>query len=213
MKIRAPHLLWGTVAAVALGFVVLGGVAFTTSASAAPDIPRDGDIVFQQSLSRQGKALELATESRYTHVGVVFVERGVPYVYEASRPVGKITLKRWIDKGKGDHYVRKRLKKASDLDFKKLRAEVGKFLGRRYDMAFNWSDKKIYCSELVWKAYHRAFNIEVGALKKIRDFNLKHPVVKKDLKRRYKGKVPLDMSVIAPSDMFDSDLLVTVAED
>ena len=34
-----------------------------------------------------------------------------------------------------------------------------KYLGRDYDLRFEWSDDKIYCSELVWKIYKEAFNI------------------------------------------------------
>ena len=41
--------------------------------------------------------------------------------------------------------------------------QVGEsFRGRPYDLTFEWSDERIYCSELVWKIYERALGIEIG---------------------------------------------------
>ncbi|MEE2779085.1 MAG: YiiX/YebB-like N1pC/P60 family cysteine hydrolase [Myxococcota bacterium] len=190
--------------------VVMGAAVLATPTTEAREPAQDGDIIFQHSRSAQATALRHATGSPYTHVGVVFIEGGKPYVYEANGPVGKVSLNRWIARGDKRHYVRKRLKNTGGLDFRKLREEVRRFLRRPYDRGFNWSDKKIYCSELVWKAYKRAFNLEVGELKTVRDFNLKSDKVKRLLKKR---KITLDMTVIAPSDMFSSDLLITVEED
>lgn len=39
-----------------------------------------------------------------------------------------------------------------------------KFKGKPYDIYFEWSDDKIYCSELVWKIYKHALDIEIGQL-------------------------------------------------
>ena len=33
---------------------------------------QDGDIIFQNSNSSQSKAIELATKSKYTHMGIIF---------------------------------------------------------------------------------------------------------------------------------------------
>ncbi len=44
---------------------------------------QDGDIVFQASFSQQSKAVEIATNSPYSHCGIVFYENGKAYVYEA----------------------------------------------------------------------------------------------------------------------------------
>ena len=37
---------------------------------------KTGDILFITSSGGQGKAIQLATKSKYTHVGIVFVENG-----------------------------------------------------------------------------------------------------------------------------------------
>jgi hypothetical protein len=52
----------------------------------------------------------------------------------------------------------------------------------------------------------------IGTLQHVRDFNLSEPAVKAKMKERYGNHVPLDETVISPSAMFDSPLLVTVAE-
>jgi uncharacterized protein YycO len=60
-----------------------------------------------------------------------------------------------------------------------------RFLGKDYDIYFEWSDNRIYCSELIWKIYKEATNIEIGQLENLSDFNLSNKLVKKKLKERY----------------------------
>jgi uncharacterized protein YycO len=85
--------------------------------------------------------------------------------------------------------------------------------GKPYDLTFEWSDDRIYCSELVWKIYDRGIGIQVGKIKKLRDFDLSNDVVKNKMKERYGDQIPLDETVISPGDMFSSKLLKTVSEE
>ncbi len=39
-----------------------------------------------------------------------------------------------------------------------------KVLGKPYDIYFEWDDRAIYCSEIVWKAYQHALGIELSAV-------------------------------------------------
>ncbi len=71
--------------------------------------------------------------------------------------------------------------------------------GRRYDLFFEWSDSRIYCSELVWKAYDRALGIQIGKMQKIRELNLADAAVRAKLRERYGERVPLDEPVISPA--------------
>lgn len=84
------------------------------------------------------------------------------------------------------------------------------FYGKNYDLTFEWSDDKIYCSELIWKIYHRATGIEIGKLEKLSDFDLTNEVVKKKMKERYGDKIPNNEIVISPQEIFESDLLILV---
>jgi uncharacterized protein YycO len=110
----------------------------------------------------------MATQSQYSHVGVIFINRGKTFVYEAVQPVKLTPIDEWIKRGENEHFVVKRLKNANEIltkeNQKKLQNEGLKFIGRKYDLYFGWSDKRIYCSELVWKIYKRALKIEVGKL-------------------------------------------------
>ena len=92
----------------------------------------------------------------------------------------------------------------------RLHARTADFAGRPYDLTFEWSDGRIYCSELVWKLYQRALGVRIGELQKIREFNLGDPAVRAKMRERYGDKVPMDEPVISPVAMFDSPLLVTV---
>lgn len=175
---------------------------------------KDGDIVFQISEFGQGKAIQLATHSKYTHCGIVFKENGTYMVYEAVQPVRKTPLKEWILNGSDNYYIARRLKNAqtalSPEAISKMKQKYKQFEGKNYDLYFGWSDDRIYCSELVWKLYKDATGIELGALQKLKDFDLSHPVVQAKLKERYAGKVPYEEQVISPATIFESELLETV---
>ncbi len=61
--------------------------------------------------------------------------------------------------------------------------EVGDQLkGKPYDTTFEWSDNKIYCSELVWKIYQRGAGIEIGKLQRLKEFDLSNAIVKAIMK-------------------------------
>ena len=91
--------------------------------------------------------------------------------------------------------------------------ELGKsYKGKSYDIYFEWSDDRIYCSELVWKIYKGATNIEIGQLEHLSDFDLSSDIVKAKMKERYGDNIPMDEEVISPAAMFNSDKLITIAE-
>jgi uncharacterized protein YycO len=173
---------------------------------------RDGDIIFQSSKSGQSWAIQLATHSKYSHVGMIYHEDGEAMVFEAVQPVKITPLKEFIRRGDGNHYVVKRLKgdRLSDTDLANMREYGEQFIGYPYDLYFEWSDDKMYCSELVWKVYKYGAGVEIGSRQKLGDFDLSHEVVKKIIKERYGSNVPLDEDVISPGAMFDSPLLVEV---
>jgi hypothetical protein len=177
---------------------------------------RDGDIIFQTSKSGQSLAIQRATGSRFSHMGLILHRGGKPFVLEASASVRFTPLRAWIDRGEGRHFVVKRLRGAADRFTPEVlrRAQViGRgFLGKKYDLTFEWSDDRIYCSELVWKIYQRALGVEIGALQKLREFRLDDPAVAAKLRERYGAELPLDESVISPAAMFEWSGLELVAE-
>lgn len=175
---------------------------------------KNGDLIFQTSLSGQSKTIQLAANSKYSHCGIVYSDNGQFYVFEAIQTVKTTPLYKWIARGENGHYVIKRLKNADQVltaeTLEKMKSEGEKFKGKNYDLTFEWSDDKIYCSELIWKIYQRSTGLEIGKLEELSDFNLTNEAVKKKMKERYGDKVPMDEIVISPAAIFDSELLTTV---
>jgi permuted papain-like amidase YaeF/Yiix C92 family enzyme len=176
--------------------------------------PRDGDIVFHTSRSSQSLAIQLATKSPYSHMGLVYLRDGKPFVFEAVQPVKLTPLEQWIERGEGQHVVVKRLRDADARltveTLRKMRAAGEQLAGKDYDPYFEWSDDRIYCSELVWKIFERGAGIELGERQTIAAFDLSAPAVQAKLKERYGDRVPLDEVVISPAAIFDSAELATV---
>ena len=75
----------------------------------------NGDIIFQTSRSSQSKAIQLATKSKYSHMGIIYQTDGKYYVYEAVQPVKLTKLDDWIKRGENSHYVVKRLKDSNEI--------------------------------------------------------------------------------------------------
>jgi len=172
---------------------------------------RDGDIIFHASRSAQSAAIQRATHSRYSHVGMVFHRNGKPYVFEAIATVRYTPLADWIGRGEDAHYVVRRLRTGmTPGKAGKLRSAAEKYANKPYDLYFEWSNDRIYCSELVWKTYHDALGIELGARQKLKEFDLSDPVVESKMRERYGTRIPLDEPVISPAAQFESPLLETV---
>ena len=179
--------------------------------------PMGGDILFQTSPSSQSLAIQKATHSPYSHVGMVVFQDGKPFVLEAVEPVRMTPLADWVSWGVDGHFTAKRLRDApTRLTDHALQTmwQVGKpFLGIHYDATFEWSDQRIYCSELVWKIYKRGLGLEIGKIQTLDSFDLSDPVVKAILQKRYGDTIPGQEPVISPAAMFASELLVTVHQE
>ena len=174
----------------------------------------NGDIIFQSSEYGQSRAVQLATHSKYSHVGMLFQVDGKWMVYEAVQPVKSTPLNEWIKYGDNKHYVIKRLKNAEEVltdEVQNNMLDVSKsYLGKNYDIYFEWSDENMYCSELVWKVYKESAGIELAKLQRMEEFDFSHPVVRSIAKQRYGDEIPKDELVISPARIFDSELLETV---
>lgn len=178
---------------------------------------READLIFQSSLSEQSKAIQLATNSPYSHCGIIFKEGEDYVVLEAVQPVQKTPLSEWIARGENNQYVIRRLKNADQIlttaVLNRMKKEGEKLEGRDYDVRFEWTDDKIYCSELIYKIYERAAGIKLGKLQKLKDFDFTNAAVRAELKERYGRHIPLNETVISPAAVFDSELLETITQE
>ena len=179
---------------------------------------QNGDLIFQTSLSRQSKAIQVSTKSKYSHCGLIFRKEGDVknwFVLEAVQPVKWTPLEKWIARGEGGKFVIKRFQSDPMLPepiLLELRTNAEKYLGKNYDLTFEWSDDKIYCSELIWKVYKETTGLEVGNLQKLSDFDLTNEIVKKIMKERYGENIPMNETVISPQSIFESRNLKTISE-
>ena len=177
---------------------------------------QDGDIIFQTSQSKQCEAVRIATNSKFSHCGIIYEIKGEKYVYEAVQPVKITPFKEWVSHGQGNSYLVKRLKNAKAVlnttVLEKMKSYGNQFNNIDYDLYFEWTDNKMYCSELVWKIYKNGAGIELCSLESLKSFTLEHELVKEILKERYGNKIPFDEKVVAPSQLVDSPLLETVID-
>ena len=195
-------------------FVIFLLLVGCSKGQATPQL-RDGDILFQITGSQQSKAIQLGTGSKYTHCGIVLEKDGRLQVFEAISKVGWVPVDTWIKRGTNSHYVVMRLRDTSVLTsevIRAMRADTAYFAGRDYDLLFQWSDTKIYCSELVWKLYKRNTNLSLGAIRTFADYDLDHAAVKKIIRERYGRDFKLAEKVVAPSDIMESNLLDVVKD-
>ena len=201
-------------------YITLGANAFNVCPNLLEDSRislekiKNGDLIFQTSLSSQSMEIQLATKSKYSHCGIVYIIKGKQYVYEAIEPVQYTPLIIWINRGENKKYCVKRLKNSkailTEIGVKKMITYGNQFKGRSYDLQFNWSDDKLYCSELLWKVYKNGAGITLCKLQHLSDFDLKNKKVMQLLKKRYGARIPLNEEVVSPSDIMNSELLETV---
>ncbi|MEO0445206.1 MAG: YiiX family permuted papain-like enzyme [Verrucomicrobiota bacterium] len=209
--VKFPRLLYSMIAVI--GILTLF-FSLQQLILAGPYEPMAGDILFHTSESRQSVAIQRATGSRYTHMGIVTLQSGRPFVYEAVGPVKLTPLQEWVDRGKGGHYVAKRLKSHRDgvpAATKAALERAGRrYAGADYDLYFEWSDQRIYCSELIWKIFKEGLGVELAPLRKLESFDLNDPIVRKIARERWGDSPPLNEPVISPVALFRSSHLRTV---
>ena len=195
-------------------FILFTGFQFFSQIKSDNNEFMSGDIIFQTSESNQSKAIQIATKSRYSHMGIIYLQDNEYYVFEAVQPVKLTLLTDWIKRGENEHYVVKRLKNSKEVltseKLSDMKVIGNRFLGKNYDLYFEWSDERIYCSELVWKIYKEALGIEVGELETLQDFDLTNEVVTEKLRERYGNNIPKNELVISPASMFKSEKLQTI---
>lgn len=201
MKLRRAFsvTLWLSVAVIEAGF-------------ASPY--QDGDLIFHESQSAQSKAIQEATASRWSHVGILFQENGRWLVAEAVQPVRLTTLAAFISRGKNHEYRIYRLPGLTHQQKDDLRAEAKKFFGRSYDIYFEWTDDLIYCSEFVYKVFNDALGIEVGVVQSFRDLKRDGPYARELIRRRLEDtgrSLRLDEAIVTPASQ-TQDLKLQLVE-
>jgi hypothetical protein len=222
--------LWfGRIAVVILGEILMAGLLGAEIAPGA-DTPEvlPGDLIFQESKSGQAAAIKDVTGSRYSHCGIVVKRDGKLFVAEAIEPVRVVATKshplrsieEWIGAGVDKHAVLKRVHGGLTPErLQQIEQSMLRFQGKPYDVLFQWSDDKIYCSEFIYDSFNdpaleEKHRIDLGTVQTFSQLNLEGELAKKLIKKRYteEGKqIDPNEKIITPVAVLNDSKLDTVA--
>jgi len=170
--------------------------------------PKEGDILFQSlPFGKLTEAIEGATNSPYSHTGLVIKKGNFWYVREALGTVHDTHLYLWILRGRGNNFAVYRFKEAYQHTIPSLIKQSKLFLGYPYDFFYELGQDKIYCSELIFHAYKDITHQNLGKLVKLGELNWK-PY--KDFILSIENQVPLDRVMITPKDLSEAKELERV---
>ena len=79
-------------------------VEMVTATKAPIEDVREGDVIFQTSLSQQSPLIKIGTRSTITHCGVVVMKDDTPYVLETQKTLVLTPLDKFIARGKDGKY-------------------------------------------------------------------------------------------------------------
>ena len=162
MRIAGPILL-----------LLLAGLGSTQAGDRFGDW-RIGDLIFQESLSPQAAAIRVATDSRYTHMGIVLQTENGPRVIEAGRTVAEVPLADFIARGSGADYAVYRVAGLASGEADAAIAAARAYYERPYDIFFRLDPAAIYCSELPFYAFQAA-GITLGRVERLGDLDIDTP--------------------------------------
>ncbi len=170
--------------------------------------PKEGDLYFQ-SLPRNAvvNAIEGASESPYSHCGILVRKGDRWFVLEAIGPVRETPLAKWINQSRDRHYDVFRLGAKHAGHIPNFIKATRKYMGRAYDIRYRMDDEKIYCSELIFKGYRDATGEQLGKLVKFGDLKwVRHtPVI-----LAIEGSIPLNRIMITPRHLSEANQLEKV---
>jgi hypothetical protein len=224
---------WGPEATRARALGELPAIPFNSRSEAwdrwGRDVLRDGDLVFRLGDTRilwgyfpLSWFIARATGSRFSHVGVVAVEQDGPVVYDcAATGIQRQPFAIWIGENLGAFGV-KRLKLdqrahiAGALDFcrRAFEAQVP------FDFEFSLDDEKLYCIEMVEKAFRShglplSEPVRIGDWENISQFPLSSLSIVIGSRFLLKAPISLEQPVYVPGNdhqgLWGSRRLDTVA--
>ncbi len=84
------------------------------------------------------------------------------------------------------------------------------FLGRPYDARFGWGDDRIYCSELVVKAYQRGAGVTYGRMERVGDLRLAG--LERAIAQRWgtRPEALSDLTLVTPASLAEDPRLAAV---
>ncbi|MFA5259938.1 MAG: YiiX/YebB-like N1pC/P60 family cysteine hydrolase, partial [Candidatus Omnitrophota bacterium] len=169
---------------------------------------QEGDFIFQHLPGPLTEMIAAVTQSAYSHCGIVVRKTDRWFVLEAIEPVTWTPLNKWIARGEGAHVTLVRLKPQYRRYIPQIIQEAEHYVGRPYDLQYQWDETAIYCSELIYKAVWKGAGIRLADFVRLGELNwrLYEPLIRS----LAGGRLPLDRLMITPNDLVHSGAVVMV---
>lgn len=153
-------------------------LALPARAEDLPDLKR-GDVIFQNTRSAQSLAILLATDSPFTHVGIVEVDAsGDPVALEAVRTTRETPLADWVAQGRNSDMAVYRMVGLGEDQALAVTRAARSDLGKGYDPYFYQGEGALYCSKLVHIAFRDGIGVALGREQRLGDLDLDSAAVR-----------------------------------
>ena len=180
--------------------VCLGTLIGVAEGTQPPEVAlQNGDVVLQASSTERSALIRKASRSR--------ANDGV-FVVEAVQPVSRTPLATWVTRGEGGWVTVLRPKALDAAARKRVVAAAKKELGKPYDARYRWDDERLYCSELVVKAFARGAGLSVGKQEVVNTLELSD----EELALAAKLGVSPAQSLVTPGSLVDDEAFEVLAE-
>lgn len=182
-------------------------------AAGAPQPPppslHTGDLVFTRSKSGRSELIQRASHSRLSHVGLVEVSPEGVFVIEAIQPVSRTPWRRFVARADRHRVTVARLTALDAAQLERVVAAAKAELGKGYDARYRWDDERLYCSELVTKAFDRGAGVAVGQRQRIRELGLST----EELALAGRLGIDADEAVVTPASLLAGPGVELIASD
>ena len=115
----------------------------------------NGDILFGDLICDEGKAIQVSTESVFTHAGIFYFKDKTKNVIEAHGTVKLTPLEEWLKKCQKKVAVARVKAPYEEIAHEASHRALG-FLGRPYNHYYEDTTEKLYCASLIYYAFKLA---------------------------------------------------------
>ncbi|AWB65305.1 hypothetical protein C2869_02085 [Saccharobesus litoralis] len=175
---------------------------------------KSGDIIFTSIPNVLYQAIEQATQSPTSHVGLVLNIKGQWMVAESRVPLSCYTpLEAFIHRSKNHWFSVKRLPQTlSASEIATMQQYCEQHLNEWYGLGFNYDSDKQFCSKFVFDAYRTALHVDIGQLKTFEQLLTENPNTPLLFwKLWFLGCIPWHRQTITPQSMYLDPKLLDVA--
>ena len=96
---------------------------------------------------------------------------------------------------------------------RRIKQVTTRFESKKTDPELQWSDERLYSSELVWKVYHEALGVKLCELREIDSYQPTGGLSRYILQMQNGYQNSFTDRVVSPDDIFHSDKLFEVIRD